>query len=335
MKTNKVLLIAEVGVNHNGDLKTALKLIEEAKKAGADIVKFQTFISSELASSKAKLVDYQKANLEKLKNQKEMLFSLELSDKKMKKIIERCKELNIEYLTTAFDNKSLEKISNLNLNRYKIPSGEITNLPYLRKIASFKKPIIMSTGMADLDEVSWALDKLTEAGANKKDITVLHCTSEYPCPFKSVNLRAMKTISNTFGVNIGYSDHTLGFEVAIAAVALGAKVIEKHLTLDRDMYGPDHKASIEPIDFKKMVNSIRNIEKSLGDGVKKPSEKELTIRKEIRKSILAAEDIKKGDLFTENNLTTKRPFNGISPVFWDDFIGKKSKFSYLKDEEIR
>ena len=326
MKTNKVLLIAEVGVNHNGDLKTALKLIEEAKKAGADIVKFQTFISSELASSKAKLVDYQKANLEKLKNQKEMLFSLELSDKKMKKIIERCKELNIEYLTTAFDNKSLEKISNLNLNRYKIPSGEITNLPYLRKIASFKKPIIMSTGMADLDEVSWALDKLTEAGANKKEITVLHCTSEYPCPFKSVNLRAMKTISNTCGVNIGYSDHTLGFEVAIAAVALGAKVIEKHLTLDRDMYGPDHKASIEPIDFKKMVNSIRNIEKSLGDGVKKPSEKELTIRKDIRKSILAAEDIKKGDLFTEDNLTTKRPFNGISPVFWDDFIEKNQNF---------
>lgn len=335
MNFNKVLIIAEVGVNHNGDLKTALKLVKEAKKAGADIVKFQTFISEELASNKAKLVDYQKENLKKLNNQKAMLTSLELSDEDMNQIIEQCKKLDIEYLTTAFDNKSLEKIIKLNLKRFKIPSGEITNLPYLRKIASLKKPIIISTGMADLDEVSWVLNKIMEGGVKKEQVTVLHCTSEYPCPFNNVNLKALRTISKTFDINIGYSDHTIGIEVAIAAVALGAKVIEKHLTLDKGMYGPDHKASIEPTDFKKMVSSIRNIEKSFGDGIKKPSDKELIIRKDVRKSILAAKDIKKGELFSEGNLTTKRPFNGISPIHWDSYIGKKAKTSYSKDEEIK
>ncbi len=334
MKNNKVLIIAEVGINHNGNLKTALKLIEKAKKAGADIVKFQTFNSSKIASDKAELVDYQKDNIHK-KNQKEMLQALELSDNDIEQIIFKCNDVGIEYLTTAFDDESLSKISKQSLKRYKIPSGEITNLPYLRKIASFGKPIIMSTGMSDLKEVLWALDKLIEGGSSKENITILHCTSEYPCPLESVNLRAMKTLYNNFKTDIGYSDHTLGIEVAIAAVGMGAKIIEKHITLDKNMIGPDHKASIEPYEFKKMVESIRIIEKSLGDGVKQPSEKELTIRKNVRKFILAAKEIKKGEMFSETNITTKRTNGGVSAMYWDNYIGKKATNNYLKDEEIK
>ena len=335
MNYENVLIIAEVGVNHNGNLETALKLVDEAKNAGADIVKFQTFDSSELASEKAQLVDYQKTNLRNISNQKDMLSLLELSEEENNKIILKCEDIGIEYLTTAFDNKSLEKISKLNLKRFKIPSGEITNLPYLRRIGSFKKPIILSTGMAYLSEVSWAVNKLIEAGTPKDRITILHCTSEYPCPFTNVNLEAINTISKTFEIDVGYSDHTLGIEVAVAAVALGAKVIEKHITLNKNMSGPDHKASIEPDEFQKMVKSIRNIEKSLGNGIKSPTEKELITRKSVRKSILASMEIKVDDYFSEENLVTKRPFNGISPIHWDDYIGKKSKNNYLKDDLIR
>ncbi len=335
MNFKNVLIIAEVGVNHNGNLETAFKLIEEAKKAGADIVKFQTFNSSELASEKAQLVDYQKTNLNNIKNQKEMLSQLELSEEDINKIILKCKNIDIEYLTTAFDNKSLEKISQLNLKRFKIPSGEITNLPYLRRIGSFKKPIILSTGMSYLSEVSWALDKLIKAGTSKDKITILHCTSEYPCPFKNVNLLAMNTLSKTFNINVGYSDHTLGIEVPIAAVAMGAKVIEKHITLNKNMSGPDHKASIEPNEFRKMVESIRNIEKSLGNGEKIPSQQELITRKSVRKSILASTKIKIDEYFSEENLVTKRPMNGISAIYWDNYIGKKSKKNYFKDDEIK
>ena len=335
MKNNKVLVIAEVGVNHNGNLNTALKLIEEAKKAGADIVKFQTFNSSELASDRAGLVDYQKNNTKYVKNQKEMLRALELSDDQIDKIILKCKDIGIEYLTTAFDDASIEKISKQNLKRYKIPSGEITNLPYLRKIASFGKPIILSTGMSDLKEVIWALDKLIEGGANRENITILHCTSEYPCPLESVNLKAMNTLHENLKTDIGYSDHTLGIEVALAAVGMGARVIEKHLTLDKKMIGPDHKASIEPFELKKMVEIIRIIEKSLGNGIKQPSKKELEIRNSVRKSILASKEIKIGELFTEQNITTKRTNGGVSAMYWDDFIGKKAKTNYIKDEEIK
>jgi N,N'-diacetyllegionaminate synthase len=335
MNYDNVLIIAEVGVNHNGNLETALKLVDEAKNAGADIVKFQTFDSSELASEDAQLVDYQKTNLRNIKNQKDMLSLLELREEETNKIILKCEDVGIEYLTTAFDNKSLEKISKLNLQRFKIPSGEITNLPYLRRIGSFKKPIILSTGMAYLSEVAWAVNKLIESGTPKDKITILHCTSEYPCPFNNVNLEAINTISKTFKVDVGYSDHTLGIEVAIAAVALGAKVIEKHITLNKNMSGPDHKASIEPYEFQKMVKSIRNIEKSFGNGIKSPTEKELITRKSVRKSILASKEIKVDDYFSEENLVTKRPLNGISPIHWDDYIGKKSKNNYLKDDLIK
>ena len=335
MNLDNVLIIAEVGVNHNGNLQTALKLIEEAKKAGADIVKFQTFNSSELASEKAQLVDYQKTNLNNIKNQKDMLSQLELSEEEINKIILKCEDIDIEYLTTAFDNKSLEKISKLNLKRFKIPSGEITNLPYLRRISSFKKPIILSTGMSFLSEVSWALDRIIETGISKDQITILHCTSEYPCPFNNVNLKAIKTLSKAFKMNVGYSDHTLGIEVSVAAVAMGAKVIEKHLTLNKNMSGPDHKASVEPDEFQKMVESIRNIEKSLGNGEKYPSAQELITRRSVRKSIFASKGIKIDDYFSEENLTTKRPFNGISPIHWDHYIGKRSKNNYFKDDEIK
>ncbi len=332
----KTLIIAEIGVNHNGDINNAKKLIFEAAKCGADIVKFQTFKTEELATSSAKKTNYQIQNTKTESfSQTDMLKGLELNYEDHIVLLEECKRHNVEFLSTAFDIESLKMLVNFGIKRIKIPSGEITNLPYLKAISNFNLPIILSTGMADLIEVNQALNVLSNKSFNKSNITVLHCTSEYPAPLKNVNLRAMNTIKNNLKVNVGYSDHTLGTEVALAAVSLGAKIIEKHITLDNNQYGPDHKASLEPKEFAQMVKGIRVVEESLGSDIKKPSKVEIENSLLIRKSIVASKKIKIGDTFSIENLTCKRPYNGISPMNWDRLIGKKSKRDYEKDEPIK
>ena len=291
------LIIAEAGVNHNGEISIAHKLIDAAVNAGADIIKFQTFKAHNLASLSAPKAQYQISIKEEKESQLKMLKNLELPKESYYELKKHCEEANIEFLTTALDLDSLSFIKKLNLKRLKIPSGEITNYPYLKKIGSSGLPIILSTGMSKLDEIRDAIDVLVEFGASKDDLTILHCTTEYPAPFKEVNLNAMQTIFRTFDINIGYSDHTSGIEVAIAAVALGAKVIEKHITLDNKMKGPDHQSSLEPNIFKEMVKCIRNIEISFGDGIKKPTNSELKIMNLVRKSIVAKKKILKGDSF--------------------------------------
>ena len=328
------LIIAEAGVNHNGDLSIAHKLIDAAVDAGADIVKFQTFKATNLASKLAPKADYQIKLTNEKESQQAMLQNLELSENSYYELISHCKEKNIEFLSTAFDLESLSIIRKFNLKRFKIPSGEITNYPYLRKIGALGVPIIWSTGMSNLEEIRNAINVLTEFGTSKDDLTILHCTTEYPAPFADVNLNAMKTINKTFNINIGYSDHTKGIEVAIAAVALGAKVIEKHITLDNKMQGPDHEASLEPQLFKEMVKCIRNIEIALGDGIKKPSASEIKNLDIVRKSLIANKKIIKGELFTEENLTTKRPGNGINPMQLEKIIGTVSSKSFNPDEII-
>lgn len=328
------LIIAEAGVNHNGDISIAHKLIDAAVNAGADIVKFQTFKATNLASVSAPKAAYQILLTEEKESQQKMLKNLELPEESYYELIKHCERANIEFLTTAFDLDSLCFINNLNLKRFKIPSGEITNYPYLKKIGSLGLPIIISTGMSKLDEIRDAINILIKYGTSKNDLTILHCTTEYPAPFAEVNLNAMQTIFKTFGTNIGYSDHTQGIEVAIAAVALGAKVIEKHITLDNKMKGPDHLASLEPNLFKKMVKCIRNIEISLGDGIKKPSQSEIKNLGIVRKSLVAKKHIKKGELFTEENLTTKRPGTGIDPMLWNKIIGTLSSKDFKPDEVI-
>ncbi len=328
------LIIAEAGVNHNGDISTAHKLIDAAADAGADIVKFQTFKADNLTTFTAPKAAYQILITENNESQQKMLENLELPDESYYELIEHCEDANIEFLTTAFDLESLSFIKKLNLKRLKIPSGEITNYPYLKEIGKLGLPILLSTGMSKLDEISNAIDVLVEFGTSINDLTILHCTTEYPAPFTEVNLNAMQTIHKTFGTNIGYSDHTEGIEVAIAAVALGANVIEKHLTLDNRMKGPDHKASLEPNIFKKMVKSIRNIEISFGDGIKKPSESEIKNLGVVRKSLVAKKYIKKGEAFTEQNLTTKRPGTGIDPMQWNNLIGTLSSKDFKQDEVI-
>ena len=328
------LVIAEAGVNHNGDISIAHKLIDAAVDAGADIVKFQTFKANNLASFSAPKAAYQILLTEKKECQQKMLKNLELPEESYYELIKHCEEANIEFLTTAFDLESLSFINTLNLKRLKIPSGEITNYPYLKEIGKLGLPILLSTGMSKLDEIRDAINVLVEFGTSKNDLTILHCTTEYPAPFKEVNLNAMRTIHKEFGTNIGYSDHTEGIEVAIAAVALGAKVIEKHITLDNKMKGPDHQTSLEPNIFKEMVKYIRNIEISLGDGIKKPSESEIKNLGIVRKSVVAKEYIKKGELFTEENLTTKRPGTGIDPMNWNKIIGTLSSKYFNPDELI-
>ena len=328
------LIIAEAGVNHNGDISIAHKLIDAAVNAGADIIKFQTFKATNLATLSAPKAPYQKFLEENKESQQKMLKNLELPEESYKELKKHCEEANIEFLTTAFDLDSLSFINKLNLKRFKIPSGEITNYPYLKKIGSSGLPIILSTGMSKLDEIRDAIDVLVKFGTSKNDLTILHCTTEYPTPFGEVNLNAMQTILKTFGTNIGYSDHTEGIEVAIAAVALGAKVIEKHITLDNKMKGPDHAASLEPNIFKQMVKCIRNIEISFGDGIKKPSESEIKNLVIVRKSLVARKYIKKGELFTEENLTTKRPGNGIDPMNWNKIIGTLSTKDFNPDDLI-
>ena len=328
---NRVLIIAEAGVNHNGDLKTAKKLIDVAAEARVDLVKFQTFKADNLVSKEAKKAKYQIDSTEKGEDsQYDMLKKLELSDSDHNTMINYANSKGIKFFSTAFDVKGLEYLNSLGFILFKIPSGEITNYPYLKKIASFGKPVILSTGMANLDEIKQALDILTSESLTKNDITVLHCNTEYPTPMEDVNLKAMITIGREFDVKTGYSDHTLGIEVPIAAVALGAKVIEKHFTLDRNLPGPDHRASLEPNELKHMVDSIRNIEAAIsGSGKKIPSESEIRNIEIVRKSLHFNKDLKKGTIISSDDLVILRPATGISPMRIEEVLGK----SLTKDVE--
>jgi len=332
--SKSTLIIAEAGVNHNGDLELAKKLVDAAAKAGADLVKFQTFSAERLATASAPKAEYQNRTTDREKSQFAMLQQLELTAEMHEQIIAYCAECSIGFFSTGFDVESLDYLASLGAERFKIPSGEITNLPYLRHIGGFGKALILSTGMATLGEIEEALDALETAGTPRSQITVLHCNTEYPTPMQDVNLRAMTSIRDAFGVSVGYSDHTTGIEVPIAAVALGASVIEKHLTLDRNLPGPDHKASLEPHEFAAMVRAIRNIEKAMGDGIKRPSLSEAKNKPIARKSLVAAKPIKAGERFTSENLTAKRPGTGISPMRWDEFMGRKAKRDYCADELI-
>jgi N,N'-diacetyllegionaminate synthase len=328
------LIIAEAGVNHNGKIAIAKELINAASTAGADIVKFQTFRAKNLVTSQADMAIYQKKNTGTDETQLEMLEKLELSNADFIEISETCSAQSIEFLSTAFDMESFEFLLSLYPKRVKIPSGEITNLPFLRRVGRLGIDVIMSTGMAQLNEIEEAIRTLELAGTNRNKITVLHCTTNYPTEMNEVNLNAMRNIGSEFGVKFGYSDHTLGIEVSIAAVALGASVIEKHFTLNRNMEGPDHRASLEPVELTAMVAAIRNIEIALGDGIKKPSESEIQNAKVARKSIVARSDIKKGELFTIENLTTKRPGTGLSPMLWDSVVGTISTREFQTDDLI-
>lgn len=328
---NKTLIIAEAGVNHNGSLEIAKDLVKEAKSAGADIVKFQTFNVEMIASKQAGMAEYQKENTGKTQSQQEMLKKLSLSQNDFIELAEYCKKIGIQFLSTPFDIESIHFLNDLQ-SIWKIPSGEITNYPYLVEIAKTGKPVIMSTGMAALKEVEEAVGVLHDHGSG--EISLLHCTTEYPTPIDEVNLRAMLTMKDRFGCKVGYSDHTEGIEVAIAAVAMGATVIEKHFTLDKKMEGPDHKASMEPDELKAMVKAIRNIEKAVGTGEKRPSPSEIKNMVIARKSIVARRDIKQGEVLTEDNITTKRPGNGISPMRWKEVLGTKAVRDFAEDEII-
>ena len=329
-----VLIIAEAGVNHNGSLSIAKKLVDAAKLSGADIIKFQIFRAIDLVSVFTQKANYQILNTGSNETQFEMLRKLELTFNEQEELKMYCDNKNIEFLASGFDLKSLEFIKNLDLKRYKVPSGEITNLPYLRFIGSQNKPIILSTGMANISEIKEALDILNISGTKSEEITLLHCTTEYPAPLKEINLRAMETMRKTFSMKVGYSDHSMGFEVSIAAVAMGASIIEKHLTLDRDLVGPDHKASLEPKEFCDLVKFIRNTSIALGSYEKKISNSELSNSLVVRKSIFAKKYIKKGELFSNDNLCTKRPGKGLSPMLWDQLIGKPSPKKFNVDDLI-
>ncbi|HBM15417.1 MAG TPA: N-acetylneuraminate synthase [Lentisphaeria bacterium] len=331
---NHVFIIAEAGVNHNGSLELAKKLIDAAVEAGCDAVKFQTFKTENVISENAQKAEYQKQTTGGHETQFEMVKKLELSYAQFSDLNQHCQTKGIMFLSTPFDLESVDFLAGMNLPIIKIPSGEITHLPYLRKIGGLRKRIIMSTGMADLKEIKTAVSVLLKSGTQRKDITILHCNTEYPTPFNDVNLRAMATIQKALSVKVGYSDHTLGIEAAVAAAALGASVIEKHFTLDRNMPGPDHKASLDPNELKAMVAAIRNIEKALGSDVKQASASEKKNISIARKSIVAACEIKRGEVLTKDNLTCKRPGDGISPMKWDQILGTKAKRNYTKDEMI-
>lgn len=330
-----VLIIAEAGVNHNGSLDLAKQLIDKAVEAGVDIIKFQTFKSEKLVSKAAKQAEYQQRNIgKKDEGQLAMLKKLELSQADHEELIAYCNEKGISFFSTAFDMDSIDYLHSLKMGLWKIPSGEITNYPYLRKIAQYQEPIILSTGMCELADIEVALNVLLQYGVKKEQITILHCNTEYPTPFADVNLKAMLEIGEKFGVQIGYSDHTKGIEVPIAAVALGATVIEKHFTLDKNMEGPDHKASLEPDELEAMVSAIRNIEQALGSGHKTISESERKNIEIARKSIVAACPIKAGELLTEENLTVKRPGNGINPMRWNEVVGTRAVKNYNEEDPI-
>lgn len=330
---NKTLIIAEAGVNHNGSIDMAKQLIDAAAVAGVDYVKFQTFKAEKLVTKDAKQAEYQQRNAAD-SSQYAMLKKLELTPRQHEELVAYCQQKGVCFLSTAFDLESIEYLHSLHLGLWKIPSGEITNYPYLKKIAQYGEPVIMSTGMCSMDDVELALSVLLKNGLTKEQISLLHCNTEYPTPMQDVNLKAMLQLRDKFGVKVGYSDHTKGIEVPIAAVALGAEVIEKHFTLDRTLPGPDHKASLEPNELKTMVDAIRNIEQALGNGQKQVSKSEEKNMAIARKSIVAAKDIKKGELLTENNLTTKRPGTGISPMRWEEIIGTKAIRDFAEDEMI-
>ena len=331
----KTLIIAEAGVNHNGDIAKAKALIDKGAEAGVDYVKFQTFKAANLVTKQAKRAAYQDKNTQNNDSQYEMLKKLELSQAVHQELIDYCAQKGVQFLSTGFDIESLEFLARLGITIAKVPSGEITNLPYLRKVAALFPEVILSTGMATIIEIKDAVKVLTDNGVNKDKITVLHCNTEYPTPMEDVNLRAMLHIQQEVGIAIGYSDHTLGIEVPIAAVALGATIIEKHFTLDKTLPGPDHKASLEPDELKAMVMAIRNIEKAVGgSGLKEVSTSEAKNKPIARKSIVASKSIKKGDFFTEENITVKRPGMGISPMQWDDVIGKTAKKDFEEDDLI-
>jgi len=332
MNNSKVFIIAEAGVNHNGSIELAKQLVDKAVWAGADCIKFQTFNSKNLVSKNAQKAEYQKRTTGGTESQLDMLKKLELSKEQFVELRDYCNQKGIMFLSTPFDLESIDFLASIGVKTWKIPSGEITNYPFLRAIGKRKESVIMSTGMCTLDEVRDAIEVLKTFGTS--DITLLHCTTEYPAPYDSVNLKAMLTLQNEFGFNVGYSDHTNGIEVPVAAVAMGASVIEKHFTLDKNMEGPDHKASLEPEELKQMVQGIRNVEVALGDGTKKPSEAEKKNIAIARKSIVAKTNIKKGEVFTEKNITAKRPGNGISPMNWEDILGRSAIRDFWGDEAI-
>lgn len=330
----KTIIIAEAGVNHNGSVDNAKKLIDAAKDAGADYVKFQTWRTEKVVTRTAKRAKYQEKNIGNNESQYEMLKKLELTEEEFLELHSYCGQVGINFLSTPFDLESVDFLKTI-IHLAKIPSGEITNLPYLRKMAQTFSEIVLSTGMAEIFEIQAAIDIILKAGIKKENITILHCNTEYPTPMEDVNLKAMLHIKEVFNVNVGYSDHTLGIEVPIAAVALGASVIEKHFTLDRAMEGPDHAASLEPQELKLMVRSIRNIEEAInGSGKKEPSKSEKKNKKVARKSIVASRQIKKGEVFSTENLAIKRPGEGLSPMLWDDLIGRKAHISFNEDEYI-
>lgn len=329
---SRVYMIAEAGVNHNGDFNIAKDMVLVAKNAGADAIKFQTFVTENLVTRDAQTAEYQKQNTGKQETQFEMLKKLELSYDNYQELKELCSKTGIEFLSTPFDMDSIKMLEKLDIDKFKIPSGEITNYPYLVEIARTGKPIIMSSGMCTWDELEEAVRVLREHGA--KDISLLHCTTEYPAPYNEVNLRVINAMRERFGGKIGYSDHTQGIEIAIAAAAMGAEIIEKHFTLSRDMEGPDHKASLEPKELKYMVQAIRNVEKALGSLEKKPSESERKNIQVARKSIVAKRNIEAGEIFSEENLTTKRPGTGLSPMLWNSILGQTAMRNFEKDECI-
>ena len=332
---SKTLIIAEAGVNHNGDLKTAKELIHQAAIAGADLVKFQTFTVAKLLTLEAPKADYQQDPNALTTSNYEMLESLELSKNDHLELIQECKKHGIEFFSTAFDESSLSFLLELGMSKIKIPSGEITNKPLLEFIAQFDMPVIMSTGMADMNEIQRAIEVLSKNKLTRENITILHCTSQYPASFENINLRAITSMKKKFNLNIGYSDHTLGAEASIAAVSLGATIIEKHITLDSNMPGPDHKASMEPKDFQDMVSAIRKIERGLGNGIKAPTREELEMRTVARKSLVANKKIEKGEIFTQENLTVKRPGNGVSPMSINEVIGTKALYSFEENDLIK
>lgn len=331
---NRTLIIAEAGVNHNGDIEMAKQLIDVAAKAGADFVKFQSFSADRQVTRNAEKADYQKETTDSSESQYEMLRRLELSEPTHQELIDYCGSRKINFLSTGFDIESVILLKNIGQQCFKIPSGEITNLPYLRYVGSLGKDVILSTGMSTLGDIEAAIEVLEHSGTLRDLITVLHCTTEYPTPMTEVNLRAMKSIQRAFGVKVGYSDHTQGIEVAIAAVAMGATVIEKHFTLDRNLPGPDHQASLEPAELMAMVAAIRNIEVALGDGLKRPTESELKNKVVARKSLIANKEIKAGEEFTLENVGMKRPGSGISPMKLEEVLGKAAKRHFLQDELI-
>lgn len=333
MKIKKTFVIAEAGVNHNGSLKNALKMIDVAKKSGADAIKFQAFNTSEITSKFTPLANYQKK--QKTTNQYNLLNKLELSEQSLNKIKKYCDRKNITFMASAFDIASLRFLKKINLKIFKIPSGEINNLPYLNELGKYNKKILLSTGASEIKDIKFAIDTLVKSGTKKKNICIMHCNSEYPTPMTDANLNAIKYLKTKFNNEIGYSDHTLGIEASIASVVLGAKVIEKHFTLDKKKIGPDHKASISGEELSNLVECVRNIEIALGKQKKFITKSEKKNQRFIRKSIVAKRDINKDETFSEKNITCKRPGNGISPTLWKNIIGKKAKKSFRKDQLIR